>query len=207
MAESTLRTAVQSLTAQRHTFKLTTLMGIDYTGNPIAIDWSYPVELIGTATTFTPNGPGDAITASGASLDILGLEVSSAMGSSIKCTSGVLALHAVSLDTSQASGVEADGCDVTIERSTFANHPASAIEVTGGTYEMRNNVIKDVGTTSLVDGAVHITDGTGRFVFNTIARVTSENGGGSRVGGIACTGSVTVAQNLIADWGGANAAT
>jgi hypothetical protein len=202
-----LDTAVQSLSSARHTIKLTTLSGFDYSGAPITIDEPYLVEIIGTGTTFTPNASGDAITASGANLDILGLRVSNAMGSSIKCTAGVLGVHAVSLVTSRAYGIEADGCDATIERSTIESHPGGAIEIANGTYEIRNNVIENIGDAALVDGAVHITNGSGRVVFNTIAHVMSENGGGSRVGGIKCDGGVVVAQNLIASWGDANAST
>lgn len=203
----TLTTAVEQLSIVRHIIKLASG---DYSDPPLSIDETFGVQILGRGAVYEPpDGSGDAITATGANLEIVGLRIQDADLSSVRCTGpGVLTLQEVVLEQSAGRGVIATGCNVSIKRSDLSKHPQGAISLTGGQHEIRNNMIHDNGNSDLETGAVQIVGGQGRLRFNTIVNTLSK-AGNTRVGGVACTelvaGGFAVAQNIIANYGGGDA--
>jgi hypothetical protein len=189
---------------QRHIIKLTRVPGTNYTDAPITIDEPFGVQIIGTGVVYAPEDSGDAITASGANLDIVGLTISDIEGSGVRCTGGALTLQQMSITKSSGYGVNAVGCNVSVRRTDLSRHPAGAIFLTGGVHEIRNNVIHDNGNSNLETGVVRIVGASGRMRFNTIVNTLSR-GGGQRIGGISCSeltsGAFAVAQNIIVNYG------
>jgi hypothetical protein len=213
-APCTFTVAAAKLSTGRHIIKLNG-GGADYAEPPITIAAGFGVQIIGTNAVYRPTGgppEGAAITATGVNLEILGLTIASSVGSGVACTqatSGLLSLFDATITESGAYGVIASNCDVTLQRSQLSLHPAGAIFVTGGTHEIRNNIIHGNGTSSLETGAVQIVNANGRLRFNTIVNTVSRSGG-QRIGGVACSeataGGFVVAQNIIANWGNAGTA-
>jgi hypothetical protein len=205
-----LATAVEQLTATRHIIKLTTTFsGVDYLAEPITIDEPFGVQIIATGTTLTPIGDGDAITASGQNLEILGMTITGAVGAGVKCTAGILTLRRTIVTASTGFGLDSTACTLTVERSRFSANKLGGIQVASGEAELRNNILDRNGTSSstgTVDGAMHIVNASGRAVFNTIALNLSRGGGSDRIGGIKCTseGGFALKRNIVADNGNTN---
>lgn len=192
------------ISATRKIIKMTTTAGTDYTDPPLTI--TKPVLVIGTGTTLT----GSAITASGAAVEIVGLTIADAPTDAFICTtSGNLTLRHVTVIGSTGYGVHTTKCAATIERSHFTKNPLGGMFLDDGTFEVRNNIVDHNGSTALATGNVRLNKAKGRLVFNTVAYNSSENGGGMRVAGVACTGSAgfRVSRNIIVANGGANALT
>jgi hypothetical protein len=206
-APCALATAVQQLAPSRHIIKLTTtISGVDYAGPPIAIAAQFGVQLIGTGTTFTPNAAGDAITASGQNLEILGLTIRSAQGSGVACTAGLLTLRRMAITGSTSFGVSTQACGVTIERTRLSANVAGGLSITAGDVEVRNNILDRNGSDKLEEGNIRLRTVSGRVVFNTLALNLSRAGGG-RTSGITCTaagGGLVISRNILADNGPAN---
>lgn len=203
-APCTLTGAVEQLSPQRFIIKLANVPGTDYTDAPVTFDQPFSVQLIGKGVTFRPNGVGDGITASGSSLEILGLAIRGATGAGVRCTAGALAVQEATIATSGAWGIDASDCNVRVMRSRISQNPEGAISLSGGEHLLRNNILDENGNTATLEqGNVRILGATGRFVFNTLVKNQSRNGG-SRVGGVFCDDAAAefvVAQNLLAEWG------
>lgn len=199
----TLGVAVGMLMPPRHIIKLSRVPGTDYTDPPITISVPQPVQIIGKEAVWTPSGTSTAITMTNANLEILGLTIKNAGLDGIQCMAGSLTLQETSLLKSGSIGVEGTACNVTITRSHLSEHPNGAIVLTGGSHEIRNNIIDHNGNSALDGGVVQIAGSAGRLRFNTIVRSISRSGG-QRVGGLTCSGGgFLVAQNILADWGSA----
>jgi hypothetical protein len=206
-----LATSVGQLTPTRHIIKLTTTVsGVDYLAEPITIDQAFGVQIIGIGTTFTPIGAGNAITASGQNLELLGMTINGTSGSGIVCTGGILTVRRTSVSESSAYGLDSTACTLTVERSRFASNKLGGMQVTAGEAELRNNILDRNGTSGsngTTDGAMHIVNAAGRAVFNTIALNLSRGGGSDRSGGIKCSAAgagFALRRNIVADNGNTN---
>ena len=212
-APCSLPMAIGLLTTTRNIIKLTTAQGALYDADPkLVLDKPHAVTLLGIGATFTPTNDGIAIAVTAGDVAIDGLTVTGAKGpmsAGIACTNATLRLRRVTSTTNAELGVKTTGCMATIERSRFSRNPKGGMLLSGGTLEVRNNIIDGNGTPTLKDGSVQIAMAGGRFVFNTVADNLSENGGGGRTSGVKCTrtGTFLVAHNIIVANGGANAAT
>lgn len=201
-----LATAVDQLTPSRHIIKLTTTSGTDYAGPPLVIAKDYGVQIIGTGTTFTPNANGDAITASGQNLEILGLTIRDTQGNGVACSAGVLSLRRMVVSGSTAYGVLTQGCTVTLQRTRLSANVAGGMSITAGDIEIRNNILDGNGSNALEEGNIKLRTVSGRVVFNTLALNRSRPGGG-RTSGITCTAAgagLTISRNILAANGPAN---
>jgi hypothetical protein len=202
-APCTFEMAVSGLTMQAHIVKLLASGTTStFTEPPVSIDEDFPVQIIGKGITFEPDGSGDAITAEGTELAILGLTIRNATQSGVLCESGKLTLSQVTISDVARHCVEATSCDLDIRRSHLVSCGTRALVATGGTHEIRNNFLYNLVSAGV--GAIVLTDVAGRFVFNTMANITSPNGA-SKTAAIGCTqaGQFTIAQNLIARYGSA----
>ena len=200
-----LADAVGMISATKKIIKMTTTAGTDYTDPPVTIN--KPVTLIGTGTTLT----GSAITVDAAAVEIVGLTIADAPSDVFACTGpgGALTLRRVTANGSPGYGVHTTKCTATVERSRFSRNLLGGMFFDDGTFEIRNNIVDHNGSTSLATGNVRFNKAKGRFVFNTVAYNSSENGGGGRVAGVACAGSAgfRVGRNIIVANGAANALT
>jgi hypothetical protein len=211
MAPCPLPTAVGQLSAARHIIKMTTTFsGVDYLAEPITIDQPFGVQIIATSTTLTPVGIGDAITASGQNLEILGMTLTGTQGTGVKCTAGILTVRRTSVSGSTAYGLDATACTLTVEASRFASNKAGGVQITSGEAELHNNILDRNGTSGsggTTDGALHIVNASGRAAFNTIALNLARDGGSDRIGGIKCSasgGGFALRRNILADNGNKN---
>ena len=214
-APCTLAMAVASVTAAKYIIKMTTTSGQAYSEPPLALSTAQPLQILGTGTTFQPSQGGDAIAVTAGNVEIVGVTIRDATGNNangVSCAGGArLTLRKMSIVGSNAFGVSSNGCNLLVERCRISGNPSGGLNLSAGDMEIRNNIIDKNGTNALTEGNVRIRNATGRFVFNTVANNNSENGGGGRVSGVACThsaaGTFLVARNIIAGNGGANAST
>lgn len=205
--------AITLLTPARSTIKLTTNQGATYDADPkLVFDKNQQVTVLGIGATFTPTTDGTGIAVTMGDVTIDGLTITGAdgmMGDGVSCTNATMTLRRVTSTQNADHGVKTMSCMATIERSRFSKNPKGGMQLSGGTLEVRNNIIDGNGSTALKNGNVEIGMAAGRFVFNTVADNLSENGGGARTSGVKCdkSGAFLVAHNIIVDNGGANAAT
>jgi hypothetical protein len=205
----TFTTAVSLLSVTKYIVKMTTTMGTDYSEPPI--EMLVGGTIIGTGATFTPTASGAAIKmVKLTNVEIVGLTIQMATAEGILCDQTPFQLRRATIVGSGSYGVSATKCDTTIERTKFLRNIAGGLSLKEGQFEVRNNIVgPENGSNALTQGNIFVEKGTGRLIFNTVARNLSENGGGDRFGGIKCTGSATllVAHNIFASNGNANAAT
>jgi hypothetical protein len=127
------------------------------------------------------------------------------VGHGIGCTSSKLTARFVTIQENDANGVNAVGCDVTIDRSTFWANGAGAISLAGAAqpFSVTNNVIYQNGSTvSALFGGVKLTytgsPSTAQLEFNTIIDNMAKTGSGNS-GGIVCGSSTfPIANNIVA---------
>jgi hypothetical protein len=198
-----LADAVGMISPTKKIIKMTTAAGTDYTDPAFTIN--KPVLVLGTGTTLT----GSAITVDGAAVEIVGLTLVDATADALSCSNGDLTLRRVTVNGSPGYGVHTTKCTATIERSRFSKNPLGGMFLDEGTFEVRNNIVDHNGSTALATGNVRFNKAKGRFVFNTVAYNSSENGGGGRIAGVACAGSagLRVGRNIIVANGAANTLT
>ena len=206
----TFTQAIAAATTARHTIKLLVDQGTLYRDPPITFDkMLVGVQVLGYSAVYEPTGSGDAITVSSGNVELVGLTVRKATqgGSGVACAgAATLALRRAAITDNAAFGLTTLGCTLTVERTRFQRNPDGAMNLTAGTLELRNNIIDRNGTGDQLDqGNVHITNASGRFVFNTMVQNLSK-GGSSRVGGILCSPAsglqMLVSRNIISDNGG-----
>jgi hypothetical protein len=209
-APCTFTTAVASVDTSRYIIKLISDGTAVFREPPITIGptTAPAVQILGHSAKFEPNTDGDAITVTSGNVEIVGLTVQKAQSgkSGIVCTENgvtVLTLRQVSLIDNGGYGVTSTSCTVTIERSRISRNASAAMLLAGGTIEIRNNIVDGNGNGQLENGNVQITASNGRVVFNTIVQNLAK-GGSDRTGGIACTGTVRIARNILSDNGASN---
>ncbi len=203
-APCTFTTAVQMVSATRHIIKLTTNQGATYSEPPIAFPATQPVQVLGAGATFQPTGNGDALSATGGNVEIIGLAVKNAAGpgaDGVSCSgAAILSLRRMRITDNAEYGVTSNGCTMTIERSRLSRNPKGALQLAAGMLEIRNNIIDHNGNDALDTGNVNITNASGRVAFNTIVQNLSK-GGKNRIGGVQCTHGPTqtfaVTRNII----------
>jgi len=203
--------AASMLSSTRYILKLTTLAGTDYAEPPLTINAAAQQQgilIIGTGTTFTPTGDGNAITTQGGNVEVFGIRIVGATGANseaVECSNGGLTLRRTTLTNNAGYGVRTTGCNVRFERNTISLNPLGAMLVDTGTIEIHNNLLVENGTGGLTAGNVQLKNVAGRFVFNTIAANQSKNG--NNTSGIDCTkmgAGVVVSRNILVANGGAN---
>jgi hypothetical protein len=114
----------------------------------------------------------DPILAVTADVTIEGIAMDSASGDGVSCSSNAkLLMDQVVISNSSKTGIDLNGCTLTLTRSRLQSSHDNALDL-GGTSMVTviNNFIWDGGNQGLTSGAVHVGGNiTGQVRFNTIA--------------------------------------
>jgi hypothetical protein len=92
-------------------------------------------------------------------------------GDGIICNSGsALRLRAVTVDSCDESGIDANNCTLSIEGSTFSGNTGGGISSTGGSFEIANTfIVRNGNNGSNVGGVLLSSTQPSVFRFNTVA--------------------------------------
>jgi hypothetical protein len=167
----------------------------------ISIGDNQRMEIHGDNADLTRGEVGPILQARGsATLTVLGLRIHDAFGVpegiGVYCTEAngnmpTVVLHRVTVDRNTFHGIEANRCELHVERSVIDNNPSGGIVVVGGKFELTNNLIIRNGGSSNALGGVYLDtiEAAGNILdFNTIADNSAIQS--IPAAGVTCTGSL-----------------
>jgi hypothetical protein len=175
------------------------------------ISTSKEITVLGREATIYKAGAGNVVLSvtSGGKLTVYYATITngddSTLGHGIACSGAKLTARFVTLQENDANGVNAVGCDVTVDRSTLWGNAAGGISLSGASqpFTLTNNFIYLNGSTIVAGfGGVKLSftgTPTSQFEFNTIVSNVAKTGTGNS-GGIACGATaVPITNSIIAN--------
>jgi hypothetical protein len=170
-------------------------------------DFKVALVASGGGAVLRPGGGSPHIVLVGAEADVSldGVEIAGAVTEpgtvGVRCEQGgVLRLFRSAVRGARSVGVDASGCDVTIERSRLTDNAGGGLRLDGGTFVIVNNVIARNGGASTDFGGISISNVSGgdphRVEFNTLTR----NNAQENIQGVRCasvTKLVALSSNII----------
>jgi hypothetical protein len=147
--------------------------------------------------TLDGRGSGPVISVVNATVEVDFMTITGAPNmSGLRCDSGALRAHAVNI-TGNGIGIYS-ACTLALDRSIVTQSPSGALEIGGGSIDIRNNFIVNNGADGMMRAAnVHIVAGvTGTFAFNTVAYNDARV---NTVPGVDCGSAIVAVGNLVTD--------
>jgi hypothetical protein len=197
----------QAITTADSTRKIVVLDPGIYTTSG-TVSTTKDITILGRGATIAKGGSGNEVfnITSGAKLFLYYATIQNGddntLGHGINCSGSKLVAQFVTIQNNAANGVNATGCDVQIDRSTFTGNTAGAISLSGASqpFTVTNNFIYLNGSATVsVFGGVRLTfagTASSHLEFNTIIDNIAKTGTGT-AGGVVCGATSMITPNNI----------
>jgi hypothetical protein len=140
----------------------------------------------------------------GSKVDLDYVTVSNGNGGVSCATGATLGIHGASIRNNQMDYGVTSACALTIDAASVFGNTSGALDVTGGTFDVRNSALFNNGSSNLRSSPVLLDGGTGSFAFNTVTHNTTKSGGGPPASGVECNVGKPAPGNIVVGNTGSN---
>jgi hypothetical protein len=118
----------------------------------------------------------------------------------VSCAAGAtLGVHGASIRANQMDYGVTSACALTMDGASVFGNTSGAMDVTGGTFDIRNSALFNNGSGNLRSSPILLEGGTGSFAFNTVTKNVTKSGGGPPSSGLECKVAAPAPGNIIVD--------